>query len=532
MHPSGLEPETTVPKTVMISISPRVRYAHNTGKLAQTQSTYYNTQMNKHSIPAEVKAVTDALSAAGYEAYMVGGCVRDLAIGREPKDWDATTNATPEQIQELFEETFYENDFGTVGVVTDSENPNLKVVEITPYRLEGEYTDARRPDSIEWGKTIEDDLKRRDFTINAIAYDPKNDTFIDPHGGREDINRRSIVTVGAAEDRFAEDALRMLRAVRLSAELDFTISTETMSGIASQGSQLGKISRERVRDELVRIIMSSQPMQALFVAQKLGLISYIIPELEEGIGCEQNQAHSFDVFEHLLRTMQHAADQNWPFIIRISGLLHDIGKPKSRRWSDEKKDWTFYGHEVIGARMAKKILNDLRFSKEDIDTITTLVRWHMFFSDPDQVTLSAVRRTIRNVSPEHIWDLINLRVCDRIGSGRPKAQPFRLRKYQSMIEEALRDPISVAMLKIDGERMMEIGKINPGPRIGWTLHALLEEVLDDPTKNTEEYMEKRALELLEINDDALRELGEAGKRRQEEEDEAAIVQLRDKHHVS
>lgn len=488
--------------------------------------------MTKLSVPTEVLNVTDIIAKAGYEVYIVGGCVRDLSIGKIPKDWDATTNATPEQIQELFEDTFYENDFGTVGVVTESEDPTLKVIEITPYRLEGEYTDARRPDSIEWGKNIEDDLKRRDFTINAIAYSPQQDIFIDPHNGRADIERKSIVTVGMPQDRFGEDALRMLRAVRLSAELDFTIDTETMAGIATQATQLEKISKERVQGELVRIIMSPRPMQALFVAQKLGLIPYIIPELEEGIGCDQNQAHSYDVFEHLLRTMQHAADQNWPFIIRISGLLHDIGKPASRRWSEEKKDWTFYGHEVIGARMTKKILDDLRFSKEDIKTIVTLVRWHMFFSDPEQITLSAVRRIIRNVSTEHIWDLINLRICDRIGSGRPKAQPFRLRKYQSMIDEALRDPISVGMLKIDGVGIMKVANITPGPRIGWTLHALLEEVLDDPKQNTHEYMEKRVLELLKLNDEELRTLGEKGKDRQTEEDEAAIQKLREKHHVS
>lgn len=488
--------------------------------------------MQKGSIPAEVLSVTEALGKGGYQAYLVGGCVRDILIGRTPKDWDVTTNATPEQIQELFEETFYENDFGTVGVVTESEDPTCKVVEVTPYRTEGEYSDARRPDSVTWSDNLEDDLKRRDFTINAIAYDPTTDTYVDPHGGREDLSRKLITTVGTAHDRFAEDALRMLRAVRLSAELDFTISAETMAGIAAQGTQLGKISKERVRDELVRTLMSKQPMQALFMAQKLGLMPFILPELEEGIGCGQNQAHSFDVFEHLLRTMQHAADQDWPFLIRISGLLHDVGKPRSRRWSDEKKDWTFYGHEVIGAKMAKKILDDLRFSKEDIDEITTLVRWHMFFSDPDQVTLSAVRRTIRNVSPEHIWDLIHLRICDRIGSGRPKAQPFRLRKYESMIEEALRDPISVTMLKIDGVRLMEVAQIKPGPRIGWVLHALLEEVLDDPKRNTEEYLEGRTLDLLKLSDKELEELGKSGKDRREEEDAAAVADLREKHHVS
>jgi tRNA nucleotidyltransferase (CCA-adding enzyme) len=487
--------------------------------------------MKKLSVPAEVAQITTTLAAAGFEAYLVGGCVRDSIIGIAPKDWDVTTDATPEQIQGLFPETFYENSFGTVGIVTESLDPTLKVVEATPYRVEGEYSDSRRPDSVSWGTSIEEDLERRDFTINAIAYDPISETYTDPHGGVGDIERKSIRTVGSANDRFGEDALRMLRAVRLSAQLDFVIDPETAAGITAQAAQLGKISRERVRDELVRTIMTARPMQALYMAQKMGLMPFIIPELEEGIGCAQNQAHSFDVFEHLLRSLQCAADKDWPLHVRLAALLHDIGKPASRRWSEEKQDWTFHGHEVIGARMAKRILKDLRFPKETEDIVVSLIRWHMFFSDPDQVSLSAVRRIITNVGPEHIWDLINVRICDRIGTGRPKEQPFRLRKYEAMIEEALRDPISVGMLKIDGGRIMEISKIPPGPRIGWVLHALLEEVLDDPGLNTAEYLENHTLELLTRSEEQLKKLGEQGRDRRDEEDEAAIQELHKKHHV-
>jgi poly(A) polymerase/tRNA nucleotidyltransferase (CCA-adding enzyme) len=267
------------------------------------------------------------------------------------------------------------------------------------------------------------------------------------------------------------------------------------------------------------------------VAQKLGILKYVIPELEESIGVEQNQAHSFDVFEHLLRSLQHAADKKWPLEVRIAALLHDIGKPASRRWSDEKKDWTFHGHEVIGATMAEKILRDLKFPNETVKTVTDLVRWHMFFSDPDKVTLSAVRRIITNVGVGHINELLNLRICDRIGTGRPKEQPFRLRKYMSMVDEAMRDPVTVGMLKIDGKKLMDIGE-KPGPRIGWILHALLEEVLDDPAKNTPEYLEKRAAEIMQMPETELKELGEQGKNRREKEDEAEVQKLRDKHHVS
>jgi poly(A) polymerase/tRNA nucleotidyltransferase (CCA-adding enzyme) len=485
----------------------------------------------KSHVPQEVRALCETLKNAGFEAYLVGGCVRDILIGRTPNDWDITTNATPEKIQSLFPETFYENAFGTVGVVTQSEDPTLKVVEVTPYRIEGKYSNARHPDDVRFSNKLEDDLDRRDFTINAIAYDPLTDTLIDTHGGQDALKRKLVCAVGNPEERFAEDALRMLRAIRLAAELDFAIDTDTMSGITRNAAQLEKISRERVRDEFIRIMKSPRPLTALYMAHRLGILSYIIPELVEAVGIEQNQAHSFDVFEHLLRSVQHAADKGWSLEVRLAALLHDIGKPATRRWSDEKKDWTFHGHEVVGARMAKDILHNLRFPKETIETVVSLIRWHMFFSDPDAVTLSAVRRIIANVGTNHIQDLLNLRICDRIGTGRPKEQPFRLRKYMAMVDEAMRDPISVAMLKIDGGEIMKMGE-KPGPRIGWALHALLEEVLDDPTKNTEEYMRKRAKELLALPHEELRALGTAGKEKKNEAEEAEVRKLYEKHHVN
>jgi putative nucleotidyltransferase with HDIG domain len=493
----------------------------------------YNNAMAKKGldVPAEITGLCRAIRDAGHEAYLIGGCVRDLLLDREPKDWDITTNATPEQIQSLFEETFYENKFGTVGVVTKSENPRLKVVEITPYRVEGKYSNARHPDEVTFSTNLSDDLKRRDFTVNAIAYDPIEKELVDEHGGQDDLRRRVIAAVGDADERFQEDALRTLRAIRFSAELDFALDAKTAAAIAKDADRLGKISKERIRDEFVRILESDRPMQAMYVAQKLGILKYVIPQLEEAIGVEQNQAHSYDVFEHLLRSLQHAADKKWPLEVRLAALLHDIGKPASRRWSDEKKDWTFHGHEVIGARMAEKILHDLRMPNETIKTVVALIRWHMFFSDPDKVTLSAVRRIITNVGVEHINDLLNLRICDRIGTGRPKEQPFRLRKYMSMVDEAMRDPVTVSMLKIDGKKVMDLGE-KPGPRIGWTLHALLEEVLDDPSRNTEEYLERRAGELLKVSEEELKALGEQGKDRREKEDEAEVQKLRDKHHVN
>jgi poly(A) polymerase/tRNA nucleotidyltransferase (CCA-adding enzyme) len=490
----------------------------------------YNAAMN-FKIPPEVSTVSEKLESAGFEAYLVGGCVRDLLLEKNPKDWDITTNANPPQIQGLFEETFYENDYGTVGVVSETDDESVKVVEVTPYRKEGEYSDSRRPDSVEFGVSLEEDLKRRDFTVNAIAYREKTNEFVDLHNGREDLKKRTLRAVGDPEVRFDEDALRMMRGVRLSAELGFALESETASAIHKKANKLAKISKERIRDELVRTLQTDTPMQAIFLAQKLGLLAYILPDLERGIGVEQNQAHSFDVFEHNLRTMQHGADKKWNLAVRLAGLIHDISKPETRRWSDEKNDWTFHGHEVVGARVAKKITTDLRFPKEFSEKVVSLVRWHMFFSDPEKVSLSAVRRVIVNVGKENIQDLLNLRICDRIGTGRPKEQPFRLRKYMSMVDEALRSPTTVGMLAVNGESIMKETGERPGPRIGWILHALLEEVLDDPSKNTIEYLTEKARILSKMEDQALKEMGEAGKVILEKFEEAALKEIRQSHHV-
>lgn len=482
-------------------------------------------------IPREVSAISAALENADFEAYLVGGCVRDLLLKKDPKDWDITTNADPEEIQKLFPETFYENEYGTVGVVTETDDQRVKVVEVTPYRKEGEYSDSRRPDTVEFGVSLEEDLKRRDFTVNAIAYREKTGEFVDHHGGQEDIKKRLLRAVGDPDTRFEEDALRMMRAVRLSAELDCAIESETATAIHKNAKNLAKISKERIRDELVRILETETPMQAIFLAQKLGLLEYVLPDLERGIGIEQNQAHSFDVFEHNLRSMQHAADKKWELVVRTAALLHDISKPETRAWSDEKKDWTFHGHEVVGARVAKKILKDLRFPGEFSGKVVALVRWHMFFSDPDKITLSAVRRIIVNVGRENIQDLLHLRICDRIGTGRPKEQPFRLRKYMSMVDEALRDPITVGMLALDGEAVMKEMGEPAGPRVGWILHALLEEVLDDPLKNTAEYLAEKARVLSKMEDSALKNMGEAGKKAREKAEEEALGKIRAAHHV-
>ena len=485
----------------------------------------------KPAIPKEVLNDALILEKAGFEAYFVGGCVRDLLLNRKPKDWDITTNATPEQIIALFPKTFYENTYGTVGVVHENEtDESLKIIEITPYRKEGDYTDSRHPDKVEFTDKLEDDLGRRDFTINSVALDSKGQ-LVDPFRGQNDLAKGEIVAIGNTDIRFQEDALRIIRAVRLATELGFMINMNTEKSIVKNAFLLSKVSRERIRDEFIRIVSCKTPALGMSLLRKLGLMSYVIPELEETYDIGQNKAHSFDVWTHLIKSLQCAADKDWPLNVRLAALFHDIGKPRSRRKSLDKKEWTFYGHEVVGAKMTKKILNDLKFPKKDIEEITKLVRWHMFFSDTEQITLSAVRRMIANVGKERIWDLINIRIADRVGTGRPKENPYRLRKYKSMIDEALHDPISVGMLKIDGTKIIEITKSIPGPKIGHILHILLEEVLEDPSKNKVEYLNEKAIELYKLSEIDLRKMGDKAKIKKESEEEKQVEEIRKKHWV-
>ena len=483
-------------------------------------------------IPREVTHVTETLQEVGFGAYIVGGCVRDLILGREPKDWDVTTNANPEQIQDLFHKTFYENQYGTVGVVNeDVTHETTRVVEVTPFRLEGKYTDHRHPDAVRFTTNLEDDLKRRDFTMNAIAYDPHKGQIIDPYKGHEDIKDKTIMAVGDPDERFNEDALRVIRAIRFSTELGFTINKETGDAIVKNAKLLAQISAERIKDEFCKIIASPNPMAGVIMLNRYGALKYIVPELEEGIGIEQNGDHIYEVWEHNLRALNHAADRNWPLDVRVAALLHDVGKPRTRVWSKEQHDWTFYGHDVDGGKMTLKTLSRLKFSSAFVEKVSKLVRYHLFFSDIDKITLSAVRRIVRNVGPENVWDLMKVRACDRIGMGRPKETPYRLRKYESMIEEAMRSPTSVGMLKIDGNRIMEVAKIVPGPKIGYVLHALLEEVLDNPTLNTTEYLEKRSVELVALSEERIKELGEKGKETKSKIEEKEIGEIRKKYRV-
>ena len=321
------------------------------------------------NLPKNVRLVSAMLEHNGFEVHLVGGCVRDHIMGNIPNDYDFCTNATPEQIIALFPRTFYENVYGTVGVVTadeselDQETVKASIVEVTPYRLEGEYTDGRRPDTVKWSQNIDDDLKRRDFTCNAIAYNITTGNIKDNFEGIKDIIDKKIRCVGNAEDRIGEDALRMLRAVRFSAKLGFEIDNVTCETVKNKHFLLKNISHERVRDEFSKILMTNSPKYGIELAHDLKILQYISREIEAGIGVDQNQAHSFDVWKHNLLTCQHAADKGWPLELRLSALFHDVSKPETRRFSKEKNDYTFYGHDVVGGRVSREILSRLKYPK-------------------------------------------------------------------------------------------------------------------------------------------------------------------------
>lgn len=305
-----------------------------------------------------------------------------------------------------------------------------------------------------------------------------------------------------------------------------------MESAQKRSALIKHVAAERIKDEFSKLIMTKNPMIGLVLGQKLGILEQFIPELTKSVHVQQNKEHIYDVWEHTLRSVQHGADRDFPLHVRLAGLFHDIGKPRTREWNEEKKDWTFYGHEVAGAKMGLEIMRRLKFSNKLTELVIKLVRGHMFFSDVEKISLSAVRRVVSRVGREHIWDLMNVRVCDRIGMGRPKETPYRLRKYKSMIEEALRDPTSVAMLKIDGDEVIRETGLKPGPKIGYVLYALLNEALDKPEINQPEFLVKRAKEMAKLSEPELKSLGEKGKERKLSVELEEIRQIRQRHKVS
>ena len=490
---------------------------------------YSKQKENKflRKIPEEVKQVWQKLLDNGFEAYLVGGCVRDLILKRKPKDWDITTNAKPDEIQKIFPNSFYENRFFTVGVKTDSKDPTLKVIEITTFREEGKYSDYRHPDEVKFAEKLEDDLKRRDFTINALAMDI-NGKIIDIFEGLDDIKKRLIRTVNNPEDRFKEDPLRMLRAIRLACELDFDIEEKTFNAIKEYANFIQFIAKERIRDEFIRIIMSKNAVKGIELMRESGLLLELIPELQRCYGVEQNKHHRYDVYTHLIKSLEYAVQKNYSLEIRLAALFHDIGKPLTKQ--GEGPDCTFYNHEFVSAKITKNILERLRFPRQIINKVVHLVKHHMFYLEVDKVTMSAVRRLARRLGLEHLEDFFKLREADRIGSGVPKAVPYRLRYLKYLIHKAQLEPITPKMLKVNGNDVMQILNIPSGPKVGWILKALLNEVLDDPKKNDREYLLRRIEELGKLSDEELKELSQVGEEKikalEEKQDQQLKQQFR------
>lgn len=461
-------------------------------------------------IPKEIKLIIEKLKKQGFEAYIVGGCVRDFLRDVEPKDWDVTTNAKPEEIQKIFSKSFYENKFLTVTIQIESENPKLKEVEITTYRSETKYSDRRHPDKVKFAKTIEEDLSRRDFTINAIATTLKDSELkiVDIFKGQKDLEAKMIRAVGNPEERFSEDALRMMRAVRFATTLgkDWKIEKKTSEAIKKNAIWLQAISKERVRDEFLKIIMTERATEGIELLRKLNLLKYILPELEEGYGVSQNKHHIYQCYDHCLRSLGYAAKKNFNKYVRLAALLHDVGKPRVKE--GEGADATFYNHEIVGAKMTLQILNRLKFPKKDIEKIAKLVRYHLFYYTPEEVGESSVRKLVRNVGPENMEELLEVRMSDRIGSGVPKAEPYKLRHLKYVIEKVSQDPISVKRLKINGNEVMKILGIKQGLMVGQTLNVLLSYVLEDPKKNKKEFLEKEIKKLGKLNKEELNSLAQ------------------------
>ncbi|MBP9727921.1 MAG: HDIG domain-containing protein [Candidatus Moranbacteria bacterium] len=478
-------------------------------------------------IPLPVQDTLHALHEAGFEAYIVGGCVRDILLKRTPRDWDITTSALPENILALFPESFYENAFGTVGVkvprFTTQEGETVvsddakEIIEVTTYRTESAYADKRRPDTVSFTTSLKEDLARRDFTINALAYG-KDATgawvLVDPFSGQADLDQKRICTVGNPEERFSEDALRLMRAVRLLTELRdprekspsraWHLEEKTEKAIVILSENLQHISQERIRDELTKIILSDSPAFGIETLARLHLLRFIAPELELGIGVTQNLHHIYTVWEHNLRALDTCPSKK--LSVRLACLFHDVGKPATKR--GEGYNSTFYNHDHVGAKITEQALTRLRFSNDVVRHATLLVDNHLFYYNVDEVTEASVRRLIKRVGLENMDDLMAVRIGDRLGSGVPKGKPYKLRHLEYMIEKVSRDPLSVKMLALKGNDLMEALSLSPSPKIGMLLNVLLAEVIETPEKNTREILLVRASELVHHDLSTLQKLAQ------------------------
>jgi tRNA nucleotidyltransferase (CCA-adding enzyme) len=431
-------------------------------------------------VPKYVIETAKSLSRHGHEAWVVGGSVRDLIIGKPAYDYDIATDAHPEEVMGIFRRAIPTGiRHGTVTILKGGHQ-----VEVTTFRSDGKYSDKRRPDNVTYASTIYEDLARRDFTINGIAYNPITGVRVDPYNGTGDIGKKIIRTIGDPVERFREDGLRPFRACRFAAQLEFTIEQNTFLAISHCLDTTSEISMERIRDEFLKILGSRQPSIGIDLMRKCGLLEQVAPELLTGLGVKQNRFHRYDIYYHNLYSCDAAFPEDYR--IRLAALFHDIGKYHVKKDTQEGQS-VFYNHEIIGAGITKRVMRRMKFSNSDIRTVVHLIRNHMFHYTR-QWTDGAVRRFIRKVGLENLEALFELRRADRIGNGLKRGESNAVRNLKERIEKVLEaeNAITVKDLAVNGHDIMREFNLEPGPIIGRILSQLLEEILDDPEKNTPE----------------------------------------------
>ena len=442
-------------------------------------------------IPERIKELASVFEKAGFPLYLVGGAVRDAILGKENNDYDFTTPALPEQVKAIFRRTIDTGiKHGTVTVIFHGSH-----YEITTFRTEGGYSDSRHPDSVRFVSSLEEDLSRRDFTINAFAASLPDGRIIDLNGGMKDLRSKTIRAIGDPHERFCEDALRMMRAARFASQLGFSIEERTAEAMKELHETITKVSAERIREELWKLISSPHPRKGLEAMRASGIMAGILPELDATYGFEQGGMHSETLYEHLVLALECAVNHGYPMEVKLAALFHDIGKIGTRKRSENGREWTFYGHDTLSAQLTDAVFRRLKTSNDERESVTHLIRNHMFCYTPDWSD-SAVRRFIARIGIENINNLFFLRVCDMSATIGYPPQPDALLAFSERINEELdkENALSLKDLRIDGRRLIELG-IKPGPKMGEILARLLDEVIEDPGRNCSEYLEKRALTL-------------------------------------
>ncbi len=465
-----------------------------------SRAIVYNNCMVK--LPEYVVKFLKTFKKNGFLIYVVGGSVRDLLLGKETKNWDFTTNAKPEEIMKLFPDAFYNNQFGTVGIPIPTQERQL-VFEVTTFRKESNYTDNRHPETIEWAQTVEEDLARRDFTINAIALrlvslaqGASSYEIVDPYDGQKHLKEKLIIAVGDPDRRFQEDALRLIRAIRLAAQLEFLIEEKTRASIQKNAHLILNISAERIRDELLKILGTNHPSEGILFMRQTGLLQRILPELDDCFDIPQKSPkrhHIYDVGTHLIMSLKHCPSSD--VITRFAALLHDVGKLKTFKKDEKTQLITFYNHEVAGTTMATRIADRLKLSGKQKEKLIRLVQYHQFTVSELQ-TDKTLRRFIREVGKEYLQDLLDVRIGDRIGSGAAPTS-WRFELFKKRLDEVQKIPFMVKDLKIDGHDVMKILHIKPGPKIGELLQTIFNDVEEGKLQNERDVLLKRIEELLQ-----------------------------------